>query len=200
MTSCAHLEVSKHTVRNLDGSPYGWWQCDKCEVKFIPEPTLPAQPQAVVDGDSESVSPYKAEDFYKLMGLRISEGETVTFVPAEQRRLRELLKPPSAMSDVDGESLLTDAVLDILPDLLAGWWTGETDDGFQHETFEPYDDASRFTGILRAYVQYRKVRQALPPQATTVAVKDQAYSEGEVIATISQPILEGLWEQNQWDK
>ena len=49
-----------------------------------------AQPHVVVD---EYVSPQTADDFCKLMGLRISDGDNITFVPAEQRRLRELLAP-----------------------------------------------------------------------------------------------------------
>ena len=36
--SCAHLEVSYFTVRNRDGSTHGWWQCDQCEIKFVPDP------------------------------------------------------------------------------------------------------------------------------------------------------------------
>ena len=34
---CAHLHVEYHTLQNLDGTTYGWWQCDDCETKFVPE-------------------------------------------------------------------------------------------------------------------------------------------------------------------
>lgn len=37
MCACACLHVEYHTLRNLDGTTMGWWQCDLCERKFIPE-------------------------------------------------------------------------------------------------------------------------------------------------------------------
>jgi hypothetical protein len=37
--ACAHLHVEYHTLRNLDGITIGWWQCDDCETKFVPEST-----------------------------------------------------------------------------------------------------------------------------------------------------------------
>ena len=81
-------------------------------IAYLEKPT-PAQPAPTVapaGGEVEYVSPHSADDFYKLMGLRISEGDNITFVPAEQRKLRELLKPatPQGQGDVL-DTLLTDA-------------------------------------------------------------------------------------------
>ena len=145
------------------------------------EELLQAQPRAVADGRL---------DYTNLYGKQLAQLEQWLFTEGGVESVRW---------DVDGNlakvvyrtpqppSATIEAVLDILPDLLAGWWTGETDDGFQHETFEPYNDASRFTGILRAYVQYRKVRQALPQPAPPVATK--------AIPTINDATLQGKAEE-----
>ena len=37
---CAHLHIEYHTIKNLDGSTFGWWQCDDCEVRFVPMGTV----------------------------------------------------------------------------------------------------------------------------------------------------------------
>ena len=145
------------------------------------EQALQAQPPVAVGGRL---------DYTNLYGKQLAQLEQWLFTESGVESVRW---------DVDGNlakvvyrtpqppSATIDAVLDILPDLLAGWWTGETDDGFQHETFEPYNDASRFTGILRAYVQYRKVRQALPQPAPPVATK--------AIPTINDATLQGKAEE-----
>ena len=48
---CAHLHVEYHTLRNLDGSIYGWWECEDCEWAFVPvEEKTPDDPLAAAKG------------------------------------------------------------------------------------------------------------------------------------------------------
>ena len=65
--ACAHLHVEWHTLQNLDGTTFGWWQCDDCETKFVPKGRVEQLEQCLVG----------------LRKVRVSEAELLAQLEAE---------------------------------------------------------------------------------------------------------------------
>lgn len=77
---CIHDYVMRHELRNHDGSPFQWWQCETCEEHFITIST-----HVKVTGDALNVIEQMTPFSYHMTGV---DWGLVNDVLAELQRLQ----------------------------------------------------------------------------------------------------------------